>query len=50
MCLTYLPHKAVAEVSRDKEAIGRECAEFNWFENKRVEGQMIWLSSDLRFK
>ena len=32
--LTYLPHKAVAEVSKDKEPIGRECAEFNWFENQ----------------
>ena len=31
--LTYLPHKAVAEVSKDKEPIGRECAEFNWFES-----------------
>ena len=24
---TYLPHKAVAEVSKDKEPIGRECAD-----------------------
>ena len=30
--VTYLPHKAVAEVSKDKEPIGRKCAEFNWFE------------------
>ena len=27
--LTYLPHKAVAEVSKDKEPIGRRCVEFN---------------------
>ena len=26
--LTYLPRKVVAEVSKDKEPIGRECAEF----------------------
>ena len=32
--LTYLPHKAVAEVSKDKEPIGRACAEFNWFESE----------------
>ena len=32
--LTYLPHKAVAEVSKDKEPIGRERAEFNWFESQ----------------
>ena len=24
--ITYLPHKAVAEVSKHKEPIGRECA------------------------
>ena len=40
--ITYLPRKAVAEVSKDKEPIGRECAEFNWFESQ--------LSVDVRFK
>ena len=34
--LTYLPHKAVAEVSKDKEPIGRECADLNWFESQLV--------------
>ena len=43
--LTYLPHKAVAEVSKDKEPIGRECAEFNWFES-----QLMSDSSEVRFK
>ena len=28
--ITYGPRKAVAEVSKDKEPIGRECAEINW--------------------
>ena len=31
-CVTYLRRKAVAEVSKDKEPIGRERAEFNWFQ------------------
>ena len=31
--LTYLPHKAVAEVSKDKEPIGRRCVECKWFES-----------------
>ena len=54
--LTYLPHKAVAEVSKDKEPIGRECAEFNWFESQLMsdssEVRFKWrgLSNDLRFK
>ena len=54
--ITYLPHKAVAEVSKDKEPIGRECAEFNWFESQLMsdssEVRFKWcgLSSDLRFK
>ena len=54
--VTYLPHKAVAEVSKDKEPIGRECAEFNWFENElmsdssEVRFKWFWLSIDLRFK
>ena len=57
--LTYLPRKAVAEVSKDKEPIGRECAEFNWFECQLMsdsnELRVKWcgchmLSSDLRFK
>ena len=34
--ITYLPHKAVAEVSKDKEPIGRECADLNWFESQLV--------------
>ena len=42
--ITYLPHKAVAEVSKDKEPIGRECAEFNWFES-----QLMSDSNELRF-
>ena len=54
--VTYLPHEAVAEVSKDKEPIGRECAEFNWFESQLMsdssEVRFKWcgLSSDLRFK
>ena len=54
--LTYLPHKAVAEVSKDKEPIGRECAEFNWSESRLMldssEVRFKWcgLSSDLRSK
>ena len=44
-CITYLPHKAVAEVSKDKEPIGRECAEFNWFES-----QLMSDSNELRIK
>ena len=43
--LTYLPHKAVAEVSKDKEPIGRERAEFNWFES-----QLMSDSNELRVK
>ena len=42
---TYLPHKAVAEVSKDKEPIGRECAEFNWFES-----QLMSDSNELKVK
>ena len=45
MNITYLPHKAVAEVSKDKEPIGRECAEFNWFES-----QLMSDSNELRVK
>ena len=41
---TYL-HKAAAEVSKDKEPIGRECAEFNW-----LESQLMSDSNELRFK
>ena len=53
--ITYLPHKAVAEVSKDKEPIGRECAEINWFENelmsdsREVRFKRFWVSIDLRF-
>ena len=43
--IAYLPHKAVAEVSKDKEPIGRECAEFNWFES-----QLMSDSNELRVK
>ena len=43
--ITYLPHKAVAAVSKDKEPIGRECAEFNWFES-----QLMLDSNKSRFK
>ena len=43
--ITYLPHEAVAEVSKDKEPIGRGCAEFNWFES-----QLMSDSNELRFK
>ena len=43
--LTYLPHKAVAEVSKDKEPIGRECAEFKWFES-----QLMSDSNEFRVK
>ena len=43
--ITYLPHKAVAEVSKDKEPIGRECAEFNWFEIQSMSD-----SNELRVK
>ena len=45
MFITYLPHKAVAEVSKDKEPIGRKCAEFNWFEI-----QLMSDSNELRVK
>ena len=43
--ITYLPHKAVAEVSKDKEPIGRGCAEFKWFES-----QLMSDSNELRVK
>ena len=43
--ITYLPHEAVAEVSKDKEPIGRGCAEFNWFES-----QLASDSNELRVK
>ena len=43
--IIYLPHKAVAEVSKDKEPIGRGCVEFKWFEN-----QLISDSKELRVK
>ena len=32
--ITYLPRKAVAEVSNHKEPIGRRRVEFNWFESQ----------------
>ena len=43
--LTYLPHEAVAEVSKDKGPIGRGCAEFNWFESELMSDSM-----EVRFK
>ena len=43
--ITYLPHKAVGEVSQDKEPMGRERAEFNWFESQLMSG-----SNELRVK
>ena len=57
-CITYLPHKAVAEVSKDKEPIGRGCVEFKWFESELMSDsselrvkwfgcQSIWDSNDL---
>ena len=45
LTLTYLPHKAVAEVSKDKEPIGREFAEFNWFKSQSMSD-----SNELRVK
>ena len=56
--LTYLPHEAVAEVSKNKEPIGRECTEFNWFESQLMSDSnelrvkwfgchLIWDSNDL---
>ena len=49
---TYLPRKAVAEVSKDKGPIGKGCVEFNWFESQLMSdsSQVIWLSSDWRFE
>ena len=55
--ITYLPHEAVAEVSKDKEPIGRERAEFNWFESQLMSDSneltvkwfgchLIWNSND----
>ena len=55
--LTYLPHEAVAEVSKDKEPIGRGCVEFKWFESQLMSDsnelrvkwfgcQMIWDSNE----
>ena len=43
--ITYLPHEAVAEVSKDKGPIGRRCAEFNWFESQLMSDSM-----EVRFK
>ena len=43
--LTFGPHKAVAEVSKDTEPIGRGCVEFNWFES-----QLMSDSNELRVK
>ena len=54
--ITYLPHKAVAEVSKDKEPIGKGWAEFKWFESQltsdanELRVKRFWLSIDLRFK
>ena len=43
--ITYLPHKAVAEVSKDKEPIGKGCAECKWFES-----QLMSASNESRVK
>ena len=43
--VTYLPHEAVAEVSKDKEPIGKGCAEWKWFES-----QLMSASNELKFK
>ena len=43
--ITYLPHEAAAEVSKDKEPIGRGRVEFNW-----IESQLMSDSSELRVK
>ena len=43
--ITYLPHEAVAEVSKDKEPIGKGCAEWKWFES-----QLMSASNEMRFK
>ena len=43
--ITYLPHEAVAEVSKDKEPIGRGRVGFKWFES-----QLMSDSSDLDVK
>ena len=46
----------MAEVSKNKEPIGRGCAEFKWFESQlmsdSIEVRVKWfgLSSDLKFK
>ena len=45
LIITYLPHKAVAEVSKNEEPIGKERAEFNWFES-----QLMSDSNELRVK
>ena len=45
MFITYLPHKAVAEVSKDEEPIGRGCVELEWIESQLMSG-----SSELRVK
>ena len=43
--ITYLPHDAAAEVSKDKEPMGRGCVEFKWFES-----QLMSDSSELKVK
>ena len=45
LTVTYLPHKAVAEVSKHKEPMGRRCVEFNWFKS-----QLMSYSSEMRVK
>ena len=53
---TNLPHKAVAEVSKEKEPIGKGCVEFNWFKSQLMSDsnelrlKSLWLSIDLGFK
>ena len=36
--LTYLPHEAVAEVSKEKEPIGRGRVEVKWLESQLMSG------------
>ena len=53
--LTYLPHEAAAEVSKDQAPIGRKVrnsigSKVNWFQIQLFEFQLIWDSSALRYQ
>ena len=37
--IQYPPHKALAEVAKDKGPIGRECADLNWIESQLMTDQ-----------